>query len=99
MAETETRARRKLPLWLRIALGIVVAAFVLVGAFGMVLMVRYARERAERAGAFHAAFVASAGSGSQSSSESTAAASASSSNARVFALALSGFALWLRFRS
>jgi len=35
------------------------AAFVLVGAVGMVLMVRYARERAERAGAFHAAFVAS----------------------------------------
>jgi signal transduction histidine kinase len=36
------------------------AAFVLVGAVGMGLMVRYARERAERAGAFHAAFVASA---------------------------------------
>ena len=36
------------------------AAFVLVGAVGMVLMIRYARERAERAGAFHAAFVASA---------------------------------------
>lgn len=34
------------------------AAFVLVGAVGMVLMIRYARERAERAGAFHAAFVA-----------------------------------------
>jgi signal transduction histidine kinase len=36
------------------------AAFVLVGAVGMVLIVRYARERAERAGGFHAAFVASA---------------------------------------
>jgi len=36
------------------------AAFMLVGAVGMVLMIRYARERAERAGAFHAAFVASA---------------------------------------
>ena len=35
------------------------AAFLLVGALGMVLMIRYARERAERAGAFHASFVAS----------------------------------------
>jgi signal transduction histidine kinase len=36
------------------------AAFVLVGAAGMVLMIRYARERAERAGEFHSTFVADA---------------------------------------
>jgi len=36
------------------------AAFVLVGAVGMVLMIRYARERAERAGEFHSTFVADA---------------------------------------
>ena len=35
-------------------------AFVLVGAAGMLLMVRYARERAERAGVFHSTFVADA---------------------------------------
>src|SRR5688572_5908292 len=34
------------------------AAFVLVGAAGMVLVIRYARERAERAGEFHSTFVA-----------------------------------------
>jgi signal transduction histidine kinase len=36
------------------------AAFVLVGAAGMVLVIRYARERAERAGEFHSTFVADA---------------------------------------
>ena len=36
------------------------AAFVLVGAVGMVLMIRYARERAEHAGEFHSTFVADA---------------------------------------
>jgi signal transduction histidine kinase len=36
------------------------AAFVLVGAAGMILVIRYARERAERAGQFHSTFVADA---------------------------------------